>query len=71
MPIHDIIVVNSSDDESDTEKREFEWEPTKNRSMEVDGRVDQFDMPDALPSFRCPIDHCVMCDPSWSQLQQT
>ena len=64
MPIRDIIVVNSSDDESDTEEREFEWEPTKNRSREVDGQVvQQFDMPDALPSFRCPIDHCVMRDP--------
>ena len=63
MPIRDIIVVNSSDDESDTEEREFEWEPTKNRSREMDGRVDPFDMPDALPSFRCPIDHCVMRDP--------
>ena len=63
MPIRDIIVVNSSDDESDTEDWEFEWELTKNRLREVDGRVDQFNMPDALPSFRCPIDHCVMHDP--------
>ena len=63
MRIHDIIIVNSSDDESDMEEQEFEWEPTKNRSREVDGRVDQFDMPDALPSFRCPIDHCVIRDP--------
>jgi hypothetical protein len=63
MPIRDIIIVNSSDNESATEEQEFEWEPTKNRSTEVDGRVDQFDMPDALPSFRCPIDHCVMRDP--------
>ena len=60
MPIHDIIVVNSSDNELDMEEREFEWEPTKNRS---NGQVDQFDMPDALPSFRCPIDYCVMHDP--------
>ena len=29
MRIHDIIIVNSSDDESDTEEQEFEWEPTK------------------------------------------
>ena len=63
MPIRDIIIMNSSDDESDSEEQEFEWEPTKNRSREVDGRVNQFDMPDALPSFRCPIDHCVMRDP--------
>ena len=64
MPIRDIIIVNStSDDESDTEEREFDWEPKKNRSREVDGRVDKLDMPDALPSFRCPIDHCVMRDP--------
>jgi len=26
MPIHEIIIVNSSDDESETEEREFEWE---------------------------------------------
>ena len=63
MPIRDIIIVNSSHDESDTEEREFEWEPTKKRSREVDGQVEHFDMPDALPSFRCPIDHCVMRDP--------
>jgi len=36
---------------------------TKNRSREVDERVDELDMPDALPSFCCPIDHCVMRDP--------
>jgi hypothetical protein len=30
MPIRDIIIVNStSDDESDTEEREFDWEPKK------------------------------------------
>jgi hypothetical protein len=64
MPIRDIIIVNStSDDESDTEEREFDWEPKINRSREVDGRVDKLDMPDALPSFRCPIDHSVMRDP--------
>ena len=63
MPIHEIIIVNSSDDESEMEEREFEWEPTKNRSREVDEQVDELDMPDALPSFRCPIDHCVMSDP--------
>ena len=45
------------------EEREFEREPTKNRPRELDGRVDQFDMPDALPSFHSPIDHCVMHDP--------
>jgi hypothetical protein len=64
MPIRDIIIVNStSDDESDTEEREFDWEPKINRSREVDGRVDKLDMPDALPSFHCPIDHSVMRDP--------
>ncbi len=40
MRIRDIIIVNSSDNESDTEEQEFEWEPTKNRSSEVDGQVD-------------------------------
>ena len=55
MPIHDIIIVNGSDNESDTEEQDFELEPTKNRSREVDGRVDQFDMPDALPSFVVPL----------------
>jgi hypothetical protein len=63
MPIREIIIVNSSDNESETEEREFEWDPTKNRSREVDERVDELDMPDALPSFCCPIDHCVMRDP--------
>ncbi len=54
MPVRDIIIVNSSDDESDTEEREFEWEPTKNRSREVDGRVDQFDMPVGGPVHSFP-----------------
>jgi hypothetical protein len=60
MPIRDITIVNSSHDESDMEEQEFEREPTKKRSMEVDGQVEHFNMPDALPSFCCPIDHCVM-----------
>ena len=63
MPIREIIIVNSSNDKSEMEEREFEWEPMKNRSREVDEPVEELDMPDALPSFRCLIDHCVMHDP--------
>ena len=37
MPIRDIIIVNSSHDESDTEEQEFEWEPTK--KIEGSGRA--------------------------------
>jgi hypothetical protein len=63
MPIHEIITVESSDDDrSSDNEREFYWEPLRKNITEVEV-VEEVDVPDALDAFLCPIDHSVMRDP--------
>ncbi len=63
MSSREIIIVDSSDDDESEEEQEFDWVPTRNRRSEDDEQVDALDFADALPSFCCPICHCIMRDP--------